>query len=169
MNKETQYHDETPEKVKQWLENLMHTGRRVRLFYGDTDKKDFQRVHGRKPDAGNDWGEEYGVTGIVGRSTGLKPIPILLSNSGSTGGGAIMDDCIVRMFVKGRQGWQEVYHHPNYHSKFENAIVIKSDLPQYSDMVVSQDNGKIEIQAGFHSSKSAHKWLAFMQGKRMSK
>lgn len=167
MNKETRYHDETPEQVKQWLENLMNTDRRVRLFYGDTDTKGFERVHGRKPEAGKDWGEENGVTGTIGRSMGLKPI--LLNNSRSMGGWAIMDDCIVRMFVKGGQGWQEVYRHSSYHSKFDNAIVIKSDLPQYSDMVVSQDNGKLEIRARFNSAKSAHNWLAFMQGKRMSK
>lgn len=169
MNRDrtTQYKSETPEIIKRWLERVMHTDRRIRLFYGDTDTADFESVHGRKPDIGKDWGEEYDVTGTVGRSTGLKPIAILLNNSRSIGGGKIMDDRIVRMLVQGRNGWQEAYRHPNYHSELDNAKVIQSELaPQYSHTVVTNDG---QEHARFHSEKSATRWLAFMRGERMSK
>lgn len=163
---ETEYKQGTPEKVKQWLENIMHTDRRVRFFYGDTEREDFERVHGRKPEPGKDWGEENDVTGRIGRSTGLKPIPLLLHNKNSYGGGAILTDCIVRMFVKGRNGWQEVYRHPNYHSDFDSAVVKVSEMaPEYSHAVVI----KGEEVAMFHSERSAKNYLAFMRGERFSK
>lgn len=163
---ETCYSKDTPETVRRWLENVMHTDRRVRFFFGDTEREDFERVHGRKPEPGKDWGEENDVIGIVGRSNGLKPIPILLANKRSIGGGGILTDCIVRMFVKGRGGWQEVYRHPNYHSDFETAKVHESELsPEYSHAVVV---GCKEI-ARFHSEKSANNYLAFMRGERFSK
>ena len=162
MNKETHYSEDTPEAVKNIIENVMHTDRRVRLFYGDTERADFESVHGRSPIPGRDWGEENNVTGTIGRSTGEKPIPILMSNIRSSGGGAILTDCIIRMFVDGR----EVYRHPTYHSVFETATVRKSELPEYSHAVVLVDGSE---EARFHSEKSAVNWLAFMQGKRMSK
>ncbi len=162
MNKETQYHSETPQAVRNWLEILMNTDRRVRIFYGDTERSDFERVHGRKPEPGKDWGEDNDVIGTIGQSTGLKPIPLLIANKRSMGGGAVMDNCIVRLIVNGC----EVYRHPNYHSSFDNAVVMESELkPKYSHAVVTNE-GEV---ARFHSEKSAKNWLAFMRGERMAK
>lgn len=157
------YDEDTPSDVIYWIERAHQFNSRVRVFYGDTDSKDFERVHGRKPDPGRDWGEEYDVSGTIGVSTGHKPIVLLINNSRSTGGGAIMTDRIVRMIVNGR----EVYRHPNYHSKFDNAQVVISELaPEYSHAVYTEEEGEV---ARFHSEKSARNYLSFMQGKRLSK
>lgn len=159
---EVKWSKDTPESVIKWLESAAKYGYRIRLFYGDTERDDFEEVHGHKPDLGKDWGEEYDVTGEVGISTGREPIPLLIHNSRSTGGGGILFDCIVRLFVNGH----EVYKHPNYHSRFDSAEVKPSELaPEYSHAVVIEGSE----EARFHSEKSAKNWLAFMRGERMSK
>lgn len=162
--KETQlyYSPNADPRVVALIEQNINNGRRFRIFYGDTDRPDFEQVHGRQSNPGEDWGEEYEVTGTIGRSTGWKPIPLLIHNSRSMGGGAIMTDCIVRILIDGR----EVYRHPNYHSQFDNAEVIPSELaPEYSH-AVRTEQGEI---ARFRSERAANNYLAFMRGERMSK
>lgn len=158
------YHIDTPDSVVTILESLLnsHRTKRIRLFYGDTNRADFESVHERLPDAGADWGEENDVSGYIGRSIGTYPIPLLIRTKNSSGGGGIIDSAIVRIFVDGR----EVYRHENYHNNYDNATIVSSDLPQYTHAVQSESG---EIQAHFHSEKSANNWLKFMQGKRMSK
>jgi hypothetical protein len=164
--KTTHFGKDTPAKIRQWLETAREQERRVRVFYGDTEREDFEQVHGHKADPGKDWGEENDVIGYIGRSMGEKAIPLLIANSRSSGGGGILDDCIVRMFVKGRAGWQEVYQHPNYHSEYDNAEVVESALsPEYSHAVKTA-GGEV---ARFHSERSAKNYLAFMRGERFSK
>ena len=159
---EVQYSESVPSQVRFWLEDAAKHNRRIRLFYGDTDRPDFERVHGRLPDAGKDWNEENDVTGYVGVSGGTNPIPLLLHNSKSTGGVGILIDCIVRMFVDG----YEVYTHPEYHNKMDNAELKPSDMqPEYSTNI--EVDG--QIYARFRSLTSAKRYLAFMRGERMSK
>ena len=45
------------EKLWKVLSSLVHSGRRVRIWYGDTE-------------TGRSWNEEYEVTGTIGRSNG---------------------------------------------------------------------------------------------------
>jgi len=97
---DTYYRNDTPQKVRDILENARISNTRVKLYYGDTKN-------------GKDWMEEHHTTGRIGRSTGRVKIPILLSNSRSRGGVAISDNSIVRIKVNG----QEVYRHPQYHQK----------------------------------------------------
>lgn len=78
----TTYHDETPETLINVLETCRNHRIRVVLDYGDTE-------------TGKSWGDIYDVTGYIGRSTGTKKIPILVFNSRSLGGGAILDHCIL--------------------------------------------------------------------------
>lgn len=148
--------------IDSYLSKVCHTGKRVRIFYGDTNRPNFEKIHGRKPDAGLDWNEEYDVTGYVGRSTGSKPIYILLANSTSNGGGAISSDCIVRLIVDGH----EIYRHPNYHNKYDSAMIVPSELPEYSHAVLIPGDREV---ARFHSEKSAKRWLDFMNGRRAGK
>src|SRR3990172_10334999 len=93
--------------VNELLSELVHTDRCVRLFYGDKE-------------TGRDWGEEYDITGTVGRSTGTEPIFLLINNKRCYGGPAILTDSIVRMFVDRR----EVYVHPLYN---QPEYMIKND------------------------------------------
>jgi hypothetical protein len=102
----TSYDSVTPDEVVRILERCRQTGERIRLHYGVTDPEE--------QDIGQDWMDEYGVTGRVGRSTGPVQIPILVYNSRSSGGGAILDRCIVRIRSSQKDGG-EFYKHPKYH------------------------------------------------------
>jgi hypothetical protein len=56
---------------------------------------------------GKSWGETYDVSGYVGRSTGSIKVPLLVHNSRSLGGGAMLDHCILT--VKTSAGKQLLY------------------------------------------------------------
>lgn len=141
---DTYYHAETPAQVINALESARVNGYRVRLFYGDAK-------------TGRDW--LYNVSGTIGRSMGPIKIPILLSNRRSMGGGAIMDDCIVRLML----GHCEYYRHPGY--KVPDFTLMPSLVQGYS--TEAWING--ECHARFRSERSARNWVAFMRGERMAK
>jgi hypothetical protein len=140
----TYYHDTTPRKVIDALEHAMRTRARVRLFYGDAK-------------TGRDWLQEWNVTGRVGRSMGPIKIPLLLSSSRSIGGGAILTDSIVRMFV----GRVEVYRHPKYKVPTVN---ITGNNPWHAWV-----NGQVHASASFNTYEKARRWAAFMRGERLAK
>ena len=95
----TYYHDSTPAEIVRILENARASKQRLRIFLGDIE-------------TGRDWLEEFGVAGTIGRSTGREPSPLMIANSRSTGGGALLDDSIVKIMSGGRVLWQ----HPRYHT-----------------------------------------------------
>jgi hypothetical protein len=140
----------------------MNTNKRVRLFIGDTDRPDFEKVHSRKPEPGLDWNEAYDVTGYIRKSGGIEPCAIILNNRSSMYGPSVMDSCIVKIMVDNKV----VYELVDYHNKLDSAEIVESELaPEYSHAV--RVNG--EEYARFHSEKSAKRYLDFMTGKRMSK
>jgi len=98
----TSYDKETSETVIKVLETARNSGTRVKLHYGDTK-------------TGRDWNDEYDVTGYIGRSHGKVKIPLLIHNKTSTGGGAILDDCIIK--IKLSKGGKVLYKHPNYQER----------------------------------------------------
>lgn len=164
----TAYRVDTAPEVVSWLETARQRNARVRVFYGDTDTPDYEEVHGHKPEPGKDWGEEYDTCGRIGRSTGSIKIPLMISNSRSYGGGGLLDDCIVRLYVNGR----EVYRHPSYHQP-EYTI---GQPPEKIGNVTLADEGYTtgvyangDNVANFKSEKSAKRFVDFMVGKRMAK
>lgn len=96
----TFYHFETEDKVCRVLETCMNTHERIRIYLGDAA-------------TGKDWGEVNDVKGYVGRSTGQIKIPLLVYNSRSLGGGALLDHCIVK--IETTKGKRVLYQHENYH------------------------------------------------------
>ena len=143
----TFYHEDTEWPIIELLENARRSGKRIRMFYGDTK-------------TGQDWFEEYDVCGRLGRSMGPIKIPILLSNSKSTGGGSILAHCIIRLLIEGK----EVYRHKKY--KTPDIKLLETDMPeQYTT------NAEIygKTHARFKSFKSAYRWEQFMLGNRMGK
>lgn len=96
----TAYHIDTCSDVVRTIENARLSHRRIRVYYGDVK-------------TGRDWGEIHDVRSYVSRSCGSKvKIPILLYNSRSRGGSAILDQCIIRIdSTRGRN----IYMHPSYH------------------------------------------------------
>ena len=129
------------------LNRLTESKQRVRLVYGDTE-------------TGKDWLKEYDVLGSIGRSTGANQIPLLISNSRSTGGGAIMEDCILKIAdVKSKK---VLYQHDKYIApKFD----IVPSIVGYSVTVTI--DGK--MQANFKTIKQAQNYIDYMLCKRMSK
>ena len=85
----TAFHAMTNNAIMEILEDARLSQRktRVKLYYGEIDN-------------GRDWGETHGIMGYVGRSTGTVKIPILISKKNSSGGGAILDHCIVKIDIK---------------------------------------------------------------------
>ena len=143
----TTYKDETPDEVIQALERARLTNKRVRLYYGDHE-------------TGRDWLEENDVTGYIGRSMGPRYcVPILLYNSRSIGGPALLDGCIVRLLVDGR----EVYRTPNYK---EPVFTLTHEGPGDLRERVYVDGKNI---ANFRTEKQALRWIAFMKGERRTR
>ena len=80
----TSYCERTPEEVVRVLENARQNCTRLHVSFGGTD-------------SGEDWLEECYVVGYVGRSMGPTKVPLLVVKCRSTGGGAMLDHCIVRI------------------------------------------------------------------------
>jgi len=80
----TSYHEETSNSVISVLEYVRATKTRIILDYGDVK-------------TGRSWGDVYDITGTLGRSCGTQKVPILLHNKRSIGGGAILDNCIIKI------------------------------------------------------------------------
>lgn len=94
----TYYHSDTPDKVIRILENSRLNNQRIRLFYGNTEN-------------GRDWMETWETIGTIGRSCGNVQIPLLIKNNRSMGGGAILDNCIVKITIDKKV----VYQAENYY------------------------------------------------------
>lgn len=139
-------------KVGKALEYLLAQQVRCRIWYGDTE-------------TGLAWPEEYDVLGTIGRSTGPKKAALLIPNGDSTGGGAVLTACIVRIDVVWNR--QTLYRHPLFHTKFENAVVSKMYSDCDAPYEAHDDDG--ECVAAFRSESSARRWIAFMRGERYTK
>jgi len=90
----TSYHLETPKEVIDVLEACMKSRIRIVIDYGNVK-------------TGESWGEVHDVMGYIGRSTGNVKIPILVYNTRSTGGGGILDHCILS--IKESKGKKVLY------------------------------------------------------------
>ena len=93
----TYYHINTDDSVIQRLERARKNHYRIRIFYGDSE-------------SGRDLLEVCDVIGYIGRSCGNIKIPIILNNSRSCWGGAIITDSIVKITIDR----ETVYQHKNY-------------------------------------------------------
>ena len=144
---ETHFHSETPYPVRMVLESARINGQRIRLFLGD--KK-----------TGVCWSDEFDVIGKVSRSTGTQKIPILLKNSRSSGGGAILDHCIIAIATApGRFAYK--------HHKFDIGTWTegKPKTPGYVE--AAYHNGSLHAQ--FKKAGAAKRYIAFMRGERFAK
>lgn len=95
----TSYHIETSQKVIEVLERAKSERTRILVDYGDVK-------------TGKSWGEQYDITGTIGRSTGINKIPLLIHNARSLGGGGLLDHCIIKISVS--KGKSVLYQHTTY-------------------------------------------------------
>lgn len=87
----TFYHEETPYEVVEVLEQARKNRTRLTLDYGDVKTV-------------KSWGEVHDIHGYIGRSNGQIKIPLLVHNTRSLGGGAILDHCIIGIYTsKGKK------------------------------------------------------------------
>ena len=145
----TFYRDTVPRAVIDALESARMSGARVRLFIGNMK-------------TGECWGDEYDVVGCIGRSMGPIKVPILLHNSNSHGGGAILCDCIVRLMVNGR----DAYRHPGYKLP---EYTVRRNTDEYKHGLAFGASDANGVVARFKTEKSANNWVKFMRGERMCK
>lgn len=157
----TQFEKGTPEALKPILEDLRKGQRgikaRVRVFYGDQD-------------TGHDWSEENETMGYVGRSTGTKPILLLVHNARSLGGGSLLTHRIVKMINTGTGA--VLWEHPKYHHDvFYGAEGSKE--PGYAAVVYRQEMASpapvATLYANCKTLAEANRLADFMNGKRNSK
>ena len=80
----TSYRNETNKNVIDTLEMCRKNDIRIIVDYGDVK-------------TGRSWGEIHDITGYVGRSTGSVKIPLLVYNKRCYGGGALLDNCIIKI------------------------------------------------------------------------
>jgi hypothetical protein len=141
----TWFHRNTPQRVRDILESARQDGRRLRLFYGDTE-------------TGRDWMQEYDTIGTISRSIGTLKVPLLIASSRSISGMYILDDCIVRiMDVASRE---DLYRHPKYLTPRLNLLHNGRIDHSWS---VQRDGEEV---ARFKTREKAKRWIAFMLGER---
>lgn len=142
---DTAYHIDTPIPVIEILEKARQNRTRIRIWYG----KD-----------GQCWNDEFDTIGTVGRSTGQYKIPLLIKNSRSIGGAAILDDCIIRVDVNYGRG---------------NIVTVYTDDSIKFDKFISTDLGNVynettdKLYARCKNGDSGKRLADFMNGKRWSK
>lgn len=104
----TSYHDDTPREVIEILET-------ARIYHQERGPSEWPRYrfHYGDPETGQDWGDVHDVRGYVGRSMGPIKIPLLIANTRSTGGGALLDGNIIRIRPSAGGG-PDLYRHPTY-------------------------------------------------------
>lgn len=142
------FSDNTNDKVKQVLTSCYNRKNRIRIVYGDVN-------------TGISWLDDYEVLGYVGKSTGTKPIPLLINNSRSFGGGSILTSSILK--IVDIQTKQVLFQHENYVMP-----VLTKELSSHNDYLYDViHNG--ELVARFKTEKQANNYIDFMQCKRMSK
>ena len=95
----------TPDEVIAVLETARQNQTRLHISLGHTDNDEGK--------LGEDWLEEFMSYGYIGRSTGTNKIPLLVHNTRSFGGPALLDYCIVRIRIS--RGGRVLWQHPNYH------------------------------------------------------
>lgn len=156
----------TPLELQESLETLRigrlngwGTATRARIFYGDRE-------------TGQDWHEEFGTIGYIGRSTGYQPIPLLIHNSRCLGGPAILVANIVKLVAIRKQ--EILWIHPKYHCDWFFAVEeVAPDDPTYTAVVYQQPKDSparlATVYARCKTLEEARRLADFMAGKRNSK
>lgn len=88
------YDINTPDNLCNTIDSLLTNRKRVVLNYGNVE-------------TGESWNEIHDIKGRIGRSTGIIKIPLLVYNTRSLGGGAVLDKAIIE--IKESVGGRVIY------------------------------------------------------------
>ena len=144
----TSYSERTPAEVIRVLEEARANRTRLHISLGETDG----------PNIGIDWLEEFETYGYIGRSMGPTKVPLLIANSRSLGGGALLDHCIVRIRLSA--GGQVLYQHPNYHhGAMEIRHNAKSEQLPDGRLLTVDVLREGMIHASFENMSKARRWI----------
>lgn len=165
-----------PTQVQQALESAYRSKRRVRIWYGFTESHIQTGVE--RDSVGRSWGDDFDVTGTVGRSTGQVKIPLLINNTRSTGGTAILVNSIVR--IDDIASRTHLFKHPAFRSGFERSEPVRMNGPTrtgspsvdklYAEgyrYEVANDRG--QVISRHKTFASAQNYIDFQNGERYSK
>ena len=144
----TSYDERTPNEVIQVLESARLNRTRLHICLGET----------ADPNIGFDWLEEFESYGYIGRSMGPVKVPLLIANSRSLGGGAILDHCIVR--IRQSAGGRVLYQHPAYHFGTMEIRFKAEPLSLPDGRLLTVDvlrDGK--VHASFQDMAQARRWV----------
>ena len=114
---------------------------RIRVWYGD-------------PVTGKSFDEIYDITGYVSRSGGMIKVPLLINNTRSMGGGAILCSCVVK--VVETRSKKVLYQHPT----FSQSVFTTRDRFVHKD--------GLNTFAELRTPEQAKRFADFMNGKRMN-
>lgn len=135
--------DGTDPRVVDVLRNAKASKVRVRLFYGDRN-------------TGEDGCEVHDIMGYVGKSTGKLPCLILIPNSRSSGGTAILTTAILKITIDKRT----VYQVSNYRTP---ELTIAKSSNKFS-VIRKKLDGSIVTIANFETNEAALKFKNFLEG-----
>jgi hypothetical protein len=141
----TSFDARTSDKVIRVLELARQKRTRLHISLGDSE-------------TGEDWLEEFDISGYVGRSMGPIKVPLLIANRRSLGGGAILDHCIVRIRLSA--GGQVLYQHDKYHhGSFELRIKAEPVVTADGRVLTVDIFRDSNIHASFTDMESARRWI----------
>ena len=146
------FDENTNQVVQRVITSAYHSKQRLRIVLGDVE-------------TGEDWLEEHDTIGTIGRSNGAIKKPLLINNSRSIGGCAILTSCILKIVdVKNKRVLYEA-------SNYEKPILVKcaSTHNEYMYDVYQVKNGNNVLHARFKTEKRADNYIEFMHCKRMAK
>ena len=141
------FNSDTNHKVRDALSCLYDNNQRVRIVYGN-------------PKTGIDWLEENEVMGTIGKSTGVNKVPLLIYNTNSSGGLAILTQCILKIVCTKTK--RVIYQADNY-----KPPVLAGAYDAENKMYAVTNDGV--IHARFETQQKAINYINFMQCKRMTK
>lgn len=135
----TSFDENTPDAVCNAINRALKSRERVQIWYGEDGKS---------------WNDEHDMHGRFWRSMGPRKIPLMILTRRSTGGGAVLDHCIIRIYSLDQK--RDLYRAPDYvPSVF---TMRKSDMEGYTNEV--HING--EFYSRHKSERSAKMLIAKM-------
>jgi hypothetical protein len=143
------FNPDTPQEVMAVVKahSERHPRCRLRFHYGDQQ-------------TGRDWLEEFECEGYIGRSCGKTPVPLVVHNERSHGGGALMTSSIIGIRKTTATDPYWLYRHPTFHQPIITLKKIRRKWAHGTLTVAVLADGK--EHAAFLDYDKALRWVKKM-------